>query len=129
VFLIVCDYLVGEIVTVFQFLMVTSTLESIPGSNVHRHLFVELAHSALLFGSHLLFVVLNESDIFCVLCLAPFSIIFSRNILLLLFRSSILFLAVLEAAGRLKVIIVFHIDLELIINLRPFVLINSQLVQ
>lgn len=94
------------------------TLEGISGFDVVCHFLVEFADPAFLFGSHFVLVVLNEGDIFGVLYLAPFSIICTRDILLLLFWSAIVLLALFCEAGWFKFFTVFHFGLEMIINLR-----------
>lgn len=109
VLLIVCDDLVGEMMAVFQLLLMAATLESIPFFDVVSHLFVEFADPAFFLGPHLILVVVNVGDIFSVLYLAPFSIILSRDILLLLFWSSIVLVTCLEEAGWFEFLILFHI--------------------
>jgi len=48
-------------------LVMASTLESISSFDVICHLLVKLTESTFLFGSHFIFVVLNERNIFGVL--------------------------------------------------------------
>ena len=42
----------------------TSALEGVPSFDVFCHLLIEFANPSLLFGTHLVFVVLNVGDIF-----------------------------------------------------------------
>lgn len=86
-----------------------ATLEGVSGFDELRHLFVEFADPVLLFGTHFVLVVLDKGDIFGVLYLAPFSIIFSRNILLLFFGSPVLLFTGLTETNRLKFLTALHI--------------------
>lgn len=106
--LVVGDNLIWIEITIFQLLVMTSTLESISGSNELGHFFVELANPSFLFGSHLILVEFDIGNIFSVFYFAPFSVLLARNVFLLLFRTFVAFLADMAQASWLKLLAAIH---------------------
>ena len=102
------DDFVGIEMFFFQFLMMRSALEGISGPNVLSHVLEQFVGPSFFFRPHLSFVVLHEDNILSVFFLAPNTILWTRNIFLLLLWGAIVLLTAGTVVLRNKFFAVFH---------------------